>query len=247
MQRQIGTFRIAGLVAALGGCVASGGDESILVVKAVAPPTAAAGGVCTFTPSDGEAGLVHGALDVTSGSGYQIIAQLRSRLTADSTQTGQADARTISLRGANVDLTFADAGSLSAQIADLQSKGLLHFMAPISGALPPNDSLADAPFELIPAGVAAELNGLGSFTSTVVQATFTVVGDLAGGNVSSQAFHYSVTLGRRNLIVDKGACSTLAKSFIPRVGNPCYPGQDFVVDCCEGTTALVCPAVGTGM
>src|SRR5690349_17738646 len=111
MQRQIGTFRIAGLVVALGGCVASGGDEGILVVKAVAPPTTVTGGVCTFTPSDGEAGLVHGALDVTSGFGYQIIAQLRSRLTADSTQTGQADARTISLRGANVDLTFADAGS----------------------------------------------------------------------------------------------------------------------------------------
>jgi hypothetical protein len=244
MQRQIGTFRIAGLVMALGGCVASGGDESILVVKAVAPPTTASGGVCTFTPSDADAGLVHGALDVTSGSGYQIIAQLRSRITAD---TGQENVRTISLRGANVDLTFPDAGALSAQITDLQSKGLLHFMAPISGALPPNDSLADAPFELIPAGVAAELRGAAGFTSTVVQATFTVVGDLAGGNVSSQAFHYSVTLGARNLIIDKGPCSMVAKSFVPRIGNLCFPGQDFVIDCCEGTTALVCPAVGTGM
>src|ERR1041384_3337578 len=102
MQRQIGTFGIGGLVAALGGCVASGGDESILVVKAVAPPTTAIGGVCTFTPSDAEAGLVHGALDVTLGHGYQVIAQLRSRITADLTQTGQANARTISLRGANV-------------------------------------------------------------------------------------------------------------------------------------------------
>lgn len=246
MQRQIGTFRIAGLVVALGGCVASGGDESMLVVKAVAPPTTGTGGVCTFTPSDTEAGLVRGALDVTSGFGYQIVAQLRSRLTADLTQTGQADARTISLRGANVDLTFADAGSLSAQIADLKSKGLLHFMAPISGALPPNDSLADAPFELIPAGVAAELRGTAEFTSTVVQATFTIVGDLAGGNVSSQAFHYSVTLGARNLIVDKGPCSMLESSFRPRIGNLCFPGQDFVVDCCEGTE-LVCPAVGTAM
>lgn len=248
MQRQIGTFRIAGLVAALGGCVASGGDESILVVKAVAPPTTATGGVCTFTPSDTDAGLVHGALDVTSGFGYQIIAQLRSRITADPTQTGQEDARTISLRGANVDLTFPDAGTLSAQIADLKSKGLLHFMAPISGALPPNDSLADVPFELIPAGVAAELNGMAGFASTVVQATFTVVGDLAGGNVSSQAFQYSVTLGARNLIVDKGPCSMVSKSFVPRIGNLCYPGQDFVVDCCEDpTNTRVCPAVGTGM
>jgi hypothetical protein len=247
MQRQIGTFGIAGLVVAFGGCVASGGDESILVVKAVAPPTTSSGNVCTFTASEAEAGLVHGALDVTSGFGYQMVAQLRSRITADTAQTGQADARTISLRGANVDLAFPDAGALSAQITDLQSKGLLHFMAPISGALPPNDSVADAPFELIPAGVAAELRGMAGFTSTVVQATFTVVGDLAGGNVSSQAFHYSVTLGKQNLIVDNGPCSVLASSFRPRTGNLCFPGQDFVVDCCERGTTLVCPAVGTAM
>ena len=248
MQRQIGTFRIAGLVVAFGGCVASGGDESILVVKAVAPPTTATRGVCTFTSSDAEAGLVHGALDVTSGFGYQMVAQLRSRITADTAQTGQADARTISLRGANVDLAFPDAGALSAQITDLQSKGLLHFMAPISGALPPNDSVADAPFELIPAGVAAELRGMAGFTSTVVQATFTVVGDLAGGNVSSQEFHYSVTLGKQNLRINRGSCSSMSKSAAVSTGNPCFPGQDIAMDCCTDPAGLpVCPAVGTGM
>jgi hypothetical protein len=250
MQRQIGTLRIPGLVglvglAALGGCAASGGDESILVLKAVAPPTTASGGVCTFTASEAEAGLVRGALDVTSGFGYQLIAQLRSRITA---AVGQEDARTIVLRGANVDLTFSDAGALGTQIADLQSKGLLHFMAPISAPLPPNDSLADVSFELIPAGVAAALKETAGFTSTVVQATFTIVGDLAGGNVSSQEFHYSVTLGKQFLIIDQGPCTTVSKSFRPRTGNICYPGQDFVIDCCESpTTALVCPAVGTGM
>lgn len=249
MQRQIGRLGIHGLVGLVGlaalGCAASGGDESILVIKAVAPPTTAAGGVCTFTASETEAGLVRGALDVTSGFGYQLIAQVKSRITAD---PGQGDARTILLRGANVDLTFPDASSLGTQIADLQSKGLLHFMAPISGALPPNGSLADVGFELIPAGVAAALNGTAGFTSTVVQATFTVVGDLAGGNASSQAFHYSVTLGKGTLVIDNGPCSTVPTSFKPRPGNPCYPGQDFVVDCCESSaTALVCPAVGTKM
>lgn len=250
MQRPIATLRIPGLVgfvglAALGGCAASGGDESILVVKAVAPPTNAIGGMCTFTVSETEAGLVHGALDVTSGFGYQLTAQAKSRITAD---PGQEDARTIFLRGANVDLTFPDPGTLGAQIADLQSKGLLHFMAPISGALPPNGGLADVQFELIPSGVAAALKATADFTSTVVQATFTMVGDLAGGNESSQAFHYSVTLGRGTLIVDNGPCSTVSKNFRPRTGNLCNPGQDFVIDCCESSaTALVCPAVGTGM
>lgn len=261
MQRQSGTFRIpdmaglvAGLVAgfgglvALGGCVTNGGDESILVVKAVAPPTTAAGGVCTFTASDLEPGLVNGVLDVALGRGYQFVAQLRSRITAD---TGQEDVRTISLRGANVDLTFPDATRLGSQITTLQSQGLLHFMAPISAPLPPNSSLADVPFELIPHGVTqgiAPALTVPDFPSTVVQATFTIVGDLAGGNVSSQAFHFSVTLGKQVLITDQGLCSMVSKSFVPRTGNVCAPGQDFAIDCCGvSTTTPVCPAVGTGM
>ncbi len=253
MQRPTGTLTPPGLVglaaaaavAALGGCVASGGDESMIVLKAVAPPITATGGVCTFTASETEAGLPSGVLDVSAGIGYQFIAQIKSRITA---ATGQEDLRTIFLRGANVDLTFPSAGALGTQIADLQSKGLLHFMAPISGALPPNGSLADAGFELVPAGVAAELNTAAGFTSTVVQATFTVVGDLADGNATSQEFHYSVTLGKRILITDQGPCSTLSRGFVPHAGNVCAPGQDFPIDCCEGsTTTLVCPAVGTGM
>jgi hypothetical protein len=211
------------------------------VLKNVAPPITAVGGVCTFTASETEAGLVHGVLDVSAGFGYQFVAQVKSRVTATS---GQEDARTILLRGANVDLTFPSAGALGAQIADLQSKGLLHFMAPISGALPPNGSLADTGFELIPAGVAAELDTAAGFTSTVVQATFTIVGDLAGGNASSQEFHYSVTVGKQILLDNRGPCTTLPSNFTARTGNVCYPGQDFVIDCCTSSTGTaVCPAV----
>lgn len=250
MQRPIAALRIPGLVglvaglAALGGCVASGGDESILVIKAVAPPATASGGVCMFTASESEAALSQGALDVTLGAGYQLVAQIKSRITA---ANGQQDARTIFLRGANVDLTFPDAGQLATQIADLQSQGLLHFMASISAPLPPNASLADVPFTLIPMGVSQALK-TATFTPTTVQATFTIVGDLAGGNVSSQEFHYSVTLGRGFLVTDKGPCAMLSKSFVPRVGNPCAPGQDFAIDCCDVSSPTpVCPAVGTGM
>jgi hypothetical protein len=230
--------------AALGGCVANGEDGSMLVLKSVAPPTMVSGGVCTFTPSDTEAQLGHGVLDVSAGVGYQFIAQIKSRVIA---ATGQEDARTIFLRGANVDITFPAPGTLGPQIADLQSKGLLHFMAPLSGALPPNGSLADAGFELIPAGVATALNAA-TFTSTVAQATFTVVGDLAGGNASSQEFHYSVTLGKQNLRINRGSCSSLSKSAAVSTGNPCFPGQDIAMDCCTDPAGLpVCPAVGTGM
>jgi hypothetical protein len=120
-------------------------------------------------------------------------------------------------------------------------------MAPISGALPPNGSLADTGFELIPAGVATALNAA-TFTTAAVQATFSISGDLAGGNATSQPFHYSVTVGKQNLRINRGPCSSLSKSAMLSSGNPCFPGQDIAMDCCSDPTgAPVCPAVGTGM
>jgi hypothetical protein len=248
MQRQIGTLRTVGLVglAALGGCAASGGDESILVLKNVAPPTSATAGACTFSPAEAEAGLLRGVLDTSAHTSYEFTAQLKSRITAGA---GQVDVRTILLRGANVDLTFADATLLGAdELAGLQSKNLLHFMSLFSAPLGPNGGLTDAPFELIPAGVADALDGKLGTTTTVVQAKFTVVGDLAGGNVSSQAFSYSVTLGHGILLDNHGPCAMLKTSFAARAGNPCFPGQDAVVDCCTSPTGTaVCPAVGTAL
>lgn len=254
MQRQIGTLRTTGLVglavlgglAALGGCAASGGDESILVLKNVAPPTSTTAGACTFSPAETEAGLLRGVLDTSAHTSYEFTAQLKSRITADA---GQVDARTILLRGANVDLAFTDATLLTAdELADLKKRNLLHFMSQFSAPLGPNGGLTDAPFELIPAGVAAVVDGKLGATTTVVQAKFTVVGDLAGGDVSSQAFSYSVTLGHGILLDDNGPCAMLKTSFAARPGNPCFPGQDAVVDCCTNPAGTaVCPAVGTAM
>src|SRR5262249_25899426 len=113
-----------------------------------------------------------------------------------------------------------------------------------------NGGVTDASFELIPPEVATALDtalkARPAAPSTVVQATFTVVGDLAGSNVTSQEFHYSVTLGHQILIDDRGLCSTVKSSFMARTGNPCFPGQDFVIDCCTSPTQTpICPAVGT--
>lgn len=251
MQRPTGTLATLGLVvpglvlgsALATGCSASGGDESILVLKNVAPPTTVSGGVCTFTAMESEAGIVHGVLDTSAGIGYEFTAQLKSRITAD---TGQEDQRTIFVRGANVDLAFSDSTVVTAaDLATLQTKNLLHFMAPFSTPLAPNGGLADASFELIPAEIAALLDAKAGFTSTSVEASFTVVGDLAGGNETSQVFHYSVTLGHGLLLSNRGPCASLPSTFAPRAGNVCFPGQDFVIDCCTSGSAAVCPAVGT--
>jgi hypothetical protein len=233
--------------AALAGCAANGGDEGLLVLKNVVP-TATAGG-CAFSSQETEVSLVRGALDVTFGTGYEFIAQVKSRITA---LAGQESQRTVFTRGANVDVTFADANLLTAaEVSALNAKNALHFMSPFTAPIAPNGGVTDVLFELIPPEVSITLATKPSFLTTTVQASFTIVGDLAGGDVSSQKFQYTVTLTNGGFKNDKGPCTGVSASFSPRVGNPCNPGQDGLVDCCQDVDRMnnlvdVCPAVGRG-
>ena len=66
--------------------------------------------------------------------------------------------------------------------------------------------------------------------------------------MSSQPFSYSVTLGKGILRASKGPCAMLKAGTEVRIGNPCFPGQDAITDCCTSPAGEpVCPAVGTGM
>lgn len=250
----LGACVVPALAVALGpalvagtGCTASGGDESILVIKNVVGTAASSGG-CTLSSSDTELGLVDGAFDVTAGVGYQFVAQLKSRITA---AVGQESQRTIFTRGANIDLTFSDPTVFSAaELADLNTKNLLHFMSPFSAPIAPNGGVTDVPFELIPVQLADALASKMNLGRLVILASFTVVGDLAGGDVTSQKFSFPVTV--MPLLNDLGPCSGVSATFMARSGNPCSPLQDGVVDCCtrlnnRNETILVCPAKGTGM
>jgi hypothetical protein len=236
--------------AALAGCVANGGDESIVVLKNVAP-TSTTGG-CMFSSQESEVSLVRGTLDVSITSSYVVIAQVKSRITA---AVGQESQRTVFTRGANVDITFPDATLFSAaEIADLNTKNALHFMQPFTAPISPNGGVTDVLFELIPRDLSVALSTKLTTTSpsTVAETSFTVVGDLAGGNVSSQKFQYTVTITNGGLQHNVGPCSSLPASFMPHIGSPCNAGQDGSVDCCSeldnmSKTINVCPAMGTGM
>jgi hypothetical protein len=234
-------FGLAVVLAVAGatGCVANGGDEGIIVLKNVLP-----GANCTVNPSVTETAIVQGALDVQLGGGYLFFAQLKSRITAG---TGQEDARRIITRGANVDISFSDPNFFTAdELKALDTKHLLHFMSPFSIDVAPNGGLADVPFLLIPPELTVAIAAK-TFTSVVAQTTFKVVGSLAGGDVTSQAYPYSVTIFAKGLLHNAGNCSDLATSFVPRVANSCNPGQDGLVDCCADSGGLMCPAVGTKM
>jgi hypothetical protein len=246
MHRGIARLIVFGALGLGAGCAANGGDESILVLRNIFPPST---GGCTFTSTSMEIGLPQGSLSVPdsvgSGVGYQVVPQLKSRITA---ATGQEDQRTVLFRGANVDITFPGSSLFSAaELAAMKASTQTHFMIPFSGFLPPNGSLADAPFELMPAELMATVMAKPGFAGVLALASFQVVGELGGGDVTSQTFQYPVSLSMDTFVINNGACSALSSKFVPRTGgNPCNIIQDGKTDCCTDTGRLVCPAVGTG-
>jgi hypothetical protein len=222
-----------------GGCVADGGDESMLVLKNVMPKDK-----CMFAPGENETGITAGAIDVQIGTGYLFTAQIKSRVTA---VTGQEDQRTILLSGANVDVTFPDATLFTSdELAKLRDSAVTHFKSLFTSPLTPNGGVLDAQFELLPFELVTAVAAKGK-DAVVVLANFKVTGAFPGGDgeLTSQAFSYPITILKQGLVNNKGPCGTVSSSFVPRVGNSCNPGQDFVVDCCTSAAGLECPAVGT--
>lgn len=232
------------LAVSAGACVADSGDEGILVLKNVA---AAEG--CTFDGTEAEPSITHGSLDLTLGTGYLFIAQMKSRITA---LDDQIDQRTVITNGANVDLTFPSPSTLSdSEIAGLESAGLMKYRQLFSAPLLPNGGIADAGFTLIPAAVTRALSDLAATKEQPFEvealATFTITGRMSDGDVASQPFAYPVTIGVGQTVNVVGQCP-LPMGTDVRPGYTCNPGQDGVVDCCMEGTALRCPAtVATSM
>lgn len=233
---------LASLASGGTGCVANGGDESMIVLKNVRP-----GDNCMFKPSETENGISRGALDIQVHTGYLFTAQVKSRVTA---VAGQEDQRTILISGANVDISFPGSTLFTAaELDDLKAQALTHFKTLFSSPLPPNGSLLDTQFELIPRELAEAVSAKAGTASAVALATFRIVGAFPGADSeqTSQAFQYPIEIVNGGLVADHGACADLSSTFVPKVGNSCNPGQDFQVDCCHDDTGLQCPAVGTKM
>lgn len=229
--------------AALGACVASNGDEGIFITKNVAP-----GAGCTFTGAADEQFLAHGTYALGAPAPYQFHPQMQSRITAE---TGQEDARTILLRGARVDLEFADTTLFTAaELATLKTSGATHFKSLFSAPLLPNGGITDGSFDLIPVALGDAVTAkAGAGFRTEVIAKVVVFGDMSGDEVTSQEFQFPVTLCAdcvTNLLTSPAgaplACPVPDGTTVSP-GNECNPFQDGTVDCCLQTdgTAL-CPA-----
>lgn len=226
------------VAAALAGCVADSGGEAIVILKNVH-----AGSGCFLNATEAEEGIAHGSLDLLLPSGYLVIAQLKSRITA---VTGQEDLRTITASGAKVDITFPGSALFSdAELADLRAAGLTHFKQLFTAPILPNGGITDVGFDLIPRALAERVAAradLGQVFRLEAEAAFTIEGDLAGDPVASQRFTFPVTLGNNVSVNVPGACD-LPKAFgAPRTGYACNPAQDGIIDCCSQAGGLVCPA-----
>jgi hypothetical protein len=236
MRRLVPIVFISASVAA---CTSDAGD-SIIVLKNVQPQMG-----CTFNASETEEFITHGLLDIAKDQPYEFAAQIKSRIlmSADPNGVGagvpDVDAETIFLSAANVDLAFPNS---AIDLSSLPSS-LTHFKTLFSAVLRP-ESIIDAPFELIPADLSKEILKLNANPPNVeVQATFTVIGDLTGSQVTSQPFVYPVTLGVGITTNIAGVCP-LPLGSLPRTGGACSTAQDGIIDCCSDPTtmALTCPA-----
>jgi len=231
----------AAAAAALGGCAADNGDSGITVMRSVAPSA-----TCTFSASDAELTVAHGALDVALRTSYLVGIQMTSRITA---LDGQEIQRSVFVSGANVDVTFPDSALFTAaELAELKSSGLTHFKTLFSTVIKPNGGVTDVAFEMLPFELGDRLRSKPAFTQVVALGTFRVLGRLGvtGSELESDPFQFPVTLTNGGLVNLKGPCAELTTSFTPRFGNACNPAQDGIVDCCTAAdNTLVCPAVGT--
>jgi len=238
------SFRaLAGVgVALLGGCLADSGDESIIVMKNVH----AVGEDCVASNEAGELGTSRGTLDLLMPSGYVFVAQLKSRITAS--DIDDKDQRTIFTSGANVDISFPGSTLFTdSELTQLSAMGLTRFRQPFVVPITPNGGIADVPFVAIPEQLVeliASKVDLSKKYRLEALVSFTVRGQLANGDVSSQPFAYAVTIGNGLVVNVLGECSSISSAATVRTGYSCNPGQDGVVDCCvTNADTLMCPAV----
>ena len=253
---------VLGAIAAAGlaGCVADGGDASLLVLHNQAP-----GAGCVVDSNKTSPFIAAGVIDLsayrsggtTAGQGYLMTPLVENTAFADTSDPTASARRTAIIRGAHVDISFPNDSEFDATAqAQLQADGLTQFDAIFAGSIEPNYGLTSFGFDAVPADLLNTILANHPYTSgdpytpfgdVGMIVTIKVYGDIGGNSIESNEFAYPVTVCDECLLNDAGPCDTLSSSFSPREGGACAVNQDGVVDCCEDTTnnTLLCPAVSS--
>lgn len=212
----------------LAACIASSGDEGLIILKNVAPSEG-----CVLDAREDAAFTSHGSLDSTVVSSYLLFPQIKSRITA---LAGEEDRRTVLTRGANISLSFPEANGPSLPESMTAYRTL--FTAPIS----PNGGLTNTAIPLIPFDVAEAIAAAAGARDVQILATVTVDGDMSGSEVTSQPFSFPITMGRGFAVIAGPCPLAVDPSEILNTGNACNPKQDGRVTCCQAGEEILCPA-----
>lgn len=226
------------------GCVADNGGEGFVIVANEFIPVATIG--CMVLPVATGPFQSRGQISTRSQSGYVLTPVMQSNISTQSmTDILQ---RTITLQGANIDLTV-DAltiGHADGTFTKATPPALTgtdgKFLSQFSGSIAPG-ALTGLAFEIVPVTTIAAIKqaaGAGA-TDTIdaeVTANIKPFGVMGGSRVDGTPFKYAVSVCSNCVVNDIGACPKPATN----KGNPCNIFQDGMVDCCESASGLVCPA-----
>ena len=160
-------------IVALVGCVADSGDEGFVIVsnEFVMPGATS----CSVLASPNGPFTTHGQISTLSQSGYVFTPVMESNITAEQ---GQELQHTITLQGANIQLTVAamTIGHADGTFTKADPPALEgtdgQFQSQFAGSLPPNNGIAGLVFEIVPVTTIAAIRQAANLAAVNDEGTF---------------------------------------------------------------------------
>ncbi len=227
----------AGLALGAGACVDTNADSGLRIIANSAP-----GDLCVVDPS----ALTFqddGIIDANSFFGYLFTPIVTNDLVTFGDELTAP--KTIYVTHARVDIKFYDPSFNDLPV----DRGLVHFQVATSGSIEPNGGRVGLSFEVVPVDLLAAIgdqlpdpmNGVPP-SRTTLDVSVQLVGTHGGDEVVSNVFRYPVEVCDGCLVANVGACTLLPEGFEAQTGGVCNTLQDGVLECCDSSGALVCPA-----
>lgn len=218
------------------GCVDAA--DTIVILKNQQPGTD-----CVVTATESAPFFSRGQIDVVDPS--QLTGYLFTPVIQNLAAFNEGTNTYFFIEGANVDLEFTKDFFSEAEVEQFKTEGNSRFVQEFSGSVAPG-AVEVLNFEIVPAAMLTALAAkLQPGDTTRVVAKVEVIGELGGGDTSSQKFSYPIDVCNGCLSNNLGSCDELALDITVRPGGSCQPLQDGNVDCCTADGSLVCPAIST--
>lgn len=219
------------------GCVANQEDASVLILYNKAP-----GQGCVISPQEDGEIIGSGLIDAQAAYGYVFTPLVKNF--ARTTEYVNENQRLAFLDGVEVELDLEDGLFSQNEQEELANNNLTRFSVPFSAVVEPDGGTLALNFVLVPrALLVAMANKLTpGYDSTLIEATISLYGSMAGGEIKTQEFKYWVEVCNECIAYDIGLCE--GEPQVEYGGGYCNPLQDVGrTDCCTNSDGLLqCPA-----